>query len=195
MNSLISGHDGNTKRVVKVSTEGKLETVGTGLGYLASVAITRPANTTAYNGGDVIGIADAGTPANAGSAIHEFTAIGPSGGFIMLTDLDLRVNLSAVPSGMTSFRLHLYNASPDAVLDNAAWDLSSSGDRGKYIGYVDLGTIVDLGSTLFLQSLANNRTLKLADGSTSLFAVLVTTGGYTPGSGTVYTLKARAIAV
>jgi len=192
MNTLIGGFDGTTNRPVAVDAAGRLVT--SGAGYLASVAVTRPSNTTAYTAGDVIGVADAVTPANAGSAILELTSIGPSGGVILLTDLDLRIDASAVPSGMTSFRLHLYTSSPTAVLDNAAWDLPS-GDRSAYIGFIDLGTIADLGSTLFLQSLGNNRTVKLATGVTSLFAVLVTNGGYTPASGTVHTLRVRSVAI
>lgn len=160
--------------------------------YRAQNTITRPSNTTAYTAGDVIGSADSGTPANAGSAIHTLANIGPSGGSVFLTTIDLMIFLGAIPSGMTSFRLHLYNASPTAILDNAAWDLPS-GDRANYIGYVDLGTVLDLGSTLFVQSDSINKHVKLADGSTSLFCQLVTNGGYTPTSGEQYRLTVRTV--
>lgn len=161
-------------------------------GYSSSVAITRPDNTTAYTAGDVIGQADSGTPANAGDAILEFASIGPAGAHILITDWSLRVDLSAVPSGMTNFRLHLYNASPDAILDNAAWDLSSSGDRGKYLGYLEMGTPVDLGSTLFVQTQQQPKQIKLASGVSSVYGVLRTIGGYTPASQTVYTVALNA---
>lgn len=163
-------------------------------GYKASVAITRPSNTTLYGAGDVIGVADSGTPANAGSAILEFANIGPAGGHIIITCVDLRIDLNAVTSGMTSFRLHLYDAAPDAILDNAAWDLSSAGDRGKYLGYIDIGTPADLGSTLFVAAKGLAEQFKLAAASTSLFGVLETRGSYTPASGTVYTPRIRAVA-
>lgn len=154
-------------------------------GYKSSVSITRPSNTTAYTGGDALGIADAGTPANAGSAILTFANIGPAGGFILITETRLEIDVSSVPLGMTSFRLNLYDASPDAILDNAAWDLSSSGDRGKYLGYLDLGTPIDIGSTLYVQTTQNIKQVKLATSSSSLYGVLVTNGGYTPSSGAV----------
>lgn len=164
-----------------------------GGGRTTSVAITRPSNTTGYGAGDVIGVADSGTPANAGSAIHTFALAGPTDGHILITDARLRIDLAAVPSGMTSFRLHLYNASPDAILDNAVWDLSSSGDRGKYLGYIDLGTPVDLGSTLFVQQTSLQKLVKLS--GTSLYGQLQTIGTYTPASGTVYTVALQTVAV
>lgn len=163
-------------------------------GYISTLSFTRPENTTAYGAGDVIGIADSGTPANAGSAIHTFTSIGPTAGHIMLTSVDLRIDLAAVTSGMTSFRLYLYDSSPTAILDNAAWDFVS-GDRGKLLGYVDLGTPVDLVSTLFVQADNINRHIKLAAASTSLFGELVTNGAYTPTSAEAFTIRLRAVSL
>lgn len=162
-------------------------------GYKSTVTITRPANTTAYTAGDAVGKADANTAANAGDAILQFTNIGPSGGHVILTGVMLEVDLTAVPSGMSAFRLHLYDASPDAILDNAAWDLSSAGDRGKYLGYVDIRVPVDLGSTLIAleESLAMHR--KLAASSTTIYGVLQTIGAYTPTSGEVYKVTLRAL--
>lgn len=162
------------------------------VGYTSSISFTRPENTTGYGAGDVLGIADAGTPANAGSAIHTLAAVGPSGGQILITDVSLLIGLTAVTSGMTSFRLHLYSASPTAILDNAVWDLPS-GDRANYLGYVDLGTPVDVGSTLFVQQTGVNKSVKLT--TAALFAQLVTNGAYTPASATPYVVKVHSVAV
>lgn len=163
-------------------------------GYTSAVTFTRPANTTAYTAGDVVGIADAGTPANAGSAIHELTSIGPAGGTVLITAADLRADVNAVPSGMTTFRLHLYDAAPTAILDNAAWDLPA-GDRAAYLGYIDLSQVIDVGSTLYVQADQVNKQFKLASGSTSLYGLLVTNGGYTPSSGAVKRLRLSGMAV
>ena len=143
-----------------------------GLGYSSQPTVTRPADTTAYTAGDVVGAA---------AAAITFASIGPANGQIIITDVDYRVDLTAVPGGMTSFRLHLYNATPPSALaDNAPWDLPS-GDRASYLGYIDLGTPLDVGSTLFIQTSGVNK--KLAMGTTtSLFGYLVTNGGYTPAS-------------
>jgi hypothetical protein len=165
-------------------------------GYRSTVSITRPSNTTQYTAGDVIGIADSGTPANAGSAIHAFTNIGPTGGHILITGADLEIDVNAVPSGMTSFRLYLYDESPTAILDNAVWDFPS-GDRSKLLGYIDLGTPVDLGATLFVQTdrSSHQGQWKLKDGSTTLYGELVTNGTFTPASGTVKVIRLRSVAL
>jgi len=156
--------------------------------FRSAVTITRPSNTTGYAAGDVIGIADSGTPANAGSAIHSLSSVGPSGGYVLVQSVRLMIGLSSVTSGMGAFRLHLYTASPTAILDNAAFDLVS-GDVSKYAGYIDLPTPQDFGSILMTQADYAGTLIKLAAGSTSLFAELETRGAYTPASGTLYDLR------
>ena len=156
-----------------------------GAGYSSQPTVTRPANTTAYTAGDVVG---------ATAAAITFARIGPANGQIIITDVDYRVDLTAVPSGMTSFRLHLYNATPPSALaDNAPWDLPS-GDRASYLGYIDLGTPVDVGSTLYVQTSGVNK--KLAMGATtSLFGYLVTNGAYTPASAGTQAPRLNAVGV
>jgi hypothetical protein len=157
-----------------------------------SLAIVRPSNTTAYTALDVIGVADVDVAANAGSAVLEFPTMGPAGGSLTLDEVILLIALAAVPGSMTTFRLHLFDAAPTAILDNAAMDIPA-GDRTKYLGFVDLVAPVDMGATLISQTTGLNRPLKLAAGSTSLFGLLATTGGFTPTSGEAYrlTLKSR----
>jgi hypothetical protein len=159
-----------------------------GKAYRAAVTITRPSNTTAYTAGDVIGVADSGTPANAGSAIITLPSIGPSGGYVLVQSVRLMIGLTSVTSGMAGFRLHLYTASPTAILDNAAFDLVS-GEVANYAGFIDLPTPQDLGSTLVTQVDYPGTLVKLASASTSLFAELETRGAYTPASGTLYDLR------
>lgn len=159
-----------------------------GFGYSSSVDITRPNNTSSYTVGNVVG--DTG-----GSAILEFQNIGPAGGNIFLTSAWLRIDLPSIPVSMTSFRLHLYSAAPDALADRGAWDLLSSGDRSKYRSYVDLGAPVDVGSSLYCQVDGINKQIPLGAGSTSLFGLLVTTGGYAGAVSTVYAVRLRAVSV
>ena len=160
-----------------------------GIGYEAQPYFNRPANTTAYGSGDVVGPATA-----VGGAVLEFTNMGAVGKDIIITDVDLTVALAAVPSGMTSFRLHLYNATPPSALgDNTAWDLPAS-DITSYLGYIDMGTPVDVGSSLFVQTSGVNKKLRMG-ASTSLFGYLVTNGGYTPASATVYYPRLNAVGV
>ena len=161
-------------------------------GHKTALSITRPANILAYTAGDVVGVADAVTPANPGSGVLEFVATGTFEGSIRINSVDLRVDLSAVPVGMGAFVLHLYDAAPDAVLDNAAWTLSSAGDRAKYLGSVSLGSPAVAGATLFSQVEGVNKQVQIKEGVTSLFGVLVTAGGYIPAAGTVYAVRLHA---
>lgn len=159
---------------------------GTSLaGASSTVTITRPNDTAAYTAGDVIGAATGST------AAVEFANIGPSGAVIRIMTAKLRINVSAIPSGMTSFKLRLYNVTPPSALgDNAAWDLPS-GDRASYVGHVDLGTPIDEGSTLYVKSTGLNDDFKLT--STSLFGYLVTNGAFTPSAQAVKSIELIAV--
>ena len=115
------------------------------MSYISRPTVTRAANTTAYTAGDVVG------------GVINFKGF-PAQADVMITSADLRIDIASIPSGMTSFRMHLYKERPaSAYVDNDAWDLPS-GDRDDYIGFVDIGVIVDQGSTLYVQ---NHRVLLL----------------------------------
>lgn len=166
---------GNTKVAIAAATSGLV-----GLAYNTPLTITRPANTTPYSNLDVVGGA------------LTFPNMGPNAGSIMLTSSQLQLNISAIPSGMTSFFLALYNVTPPSALaDNDPWDLPS-GDRASFLGVIQLGTPVDLGSTLYVELNIINKQIKLA--GTSLFAYLVTQTGYTPAANSeVYVATLHAV--
>lgn len=152
--------------------------------YDVAQSFTRPANTTAYTAGDVVG---------ATAAAITFASMGPNAGAIMITGAQLEVDISAVQSGMANFRLHLYSVTPPSALaDNAVWDLPS-GDRASYLGFIDIGTPVDLGSTCYVETSELRKQVKLA--GTSLFGYLQTIGAYTPASADVYKITLHAVAV
>ncbi len=150
---------------------------------VVSTTVTRPANVTAYTANDVVG-----------GAIT-FASIGASAGYVTIMGADLRYDVAAVPSGMAGMRLYLYSVTPpSASADNAAWDLPS-GDRTSFMGYIDLGTPVDLGSTLYTQVDNLNRQVKLGAGETALYGYLVTAGGYTPAANSeTFRITLRAVA-
>lgn len=153
-----------------IDSAGNASQIAYGGGYRSQVTITRPANVTAYAAGDVLGGA------------FEIPTIGPSGGQLMITSVDLAAYITATPAGMTSFRMYLYSATPpSAIADNGAWDLPS-GDRSVFVGFVDIPSMADIGSTVFAQIDAVNKQCKTGTGSTSLFAYLVTNGGFTPAA-------------
>ena len=166
-------------------SDGSYASLVAGGAYRSTATITRPSNTTAYTAGDVIG--DAG-----GSAIISLTAAGPSAGFAIIQSVSLAFSDSAVPSGMGAFRLHLYSASPTAIADNAAFDLVS-GERASYLGFIDLPTPSDFGSTLYTQTDYPGRLIKLGTASTTLFAELETRGAYTPVSASTVSVRVNLL--
>ncbi len=151
-------------------------------GYSPKATVTRPNDTTAYGAGDVVGGA---------FAIGEF---GPRESTMMVLASSLIVDADAVISGETSYRLHLYNAMPPSALaDNAVWDLPA-GDRPYYQGYVDLGTVADIGSSLFVQSSdLINRCVRTAQEAGVMYGYLVTVGGYTPTASRVYRVQLHTV--
>jgi hypothetical protein len=152
-------------------------------GYSARVSVTRPSNANTYGAGDAVG---------ATAAAWTFPDMGPSGGAIRIVESSLEIDVNAVPAGMTSFRLHLYGVTPpSAYADEATWDLPA-GDRASYLGYIDLGTPVDVGSTLFVQS-EQAKQVRLA--GTSLFGYLVTNGSYAASSAAVKVITLHAVAL
>ena len=159
-----------------------------GKAYRVQLDITRPANTTAYAAGAVIGTG------SGDDAIHTLASIGPSGGFVLIQSIELVLGIAAVPSGMTSFRLHFYSTKPTTSAANAStFDLASA-DRGAYIGFIDLPAPVDLGSTCFTQLDYPGKLFKLAAASTSLFCELQTIGGFTPAANSeVYSLRIKTL--
>ena len=164
---------------------------------------TRPTNTTALTAGDVIGVPDSGTPANAGSAVHELEFNGSLTNDFIITGYSFAVYAASVPSGMTSFRAHLYGSEPDAILDNAAWSLTSAADFDSYRGFIDLGTPVVKGGWLYVEQHGLNKPIRAFRGGTSpqskrngLFTQIVTVGGWTPpANSTKFRLALYAVPV
>lgn len=156
-----------------------------GRAYRVTSTITRPSNTTAYTAGDVIGD-------TSGSAIVTMSGAGPAGGFVILQSVSIVFSDSAVIAGMGAFRLHLYNSSPTAIADNAAFDLVS-GERAGYMGYVDLPSPQDFGSSLYTQVDYPGRAIKLASGSTVLYAEIETRSAYTPASASSVILRINTL--
>jgi hypothetical protein len=142
--------------------------------------ITRPNDVVAYTANDVIGAATGST------AAIEITGLMPGRPF-NLANTKLLINSATVLAGMTTFNLHFYSKTPPSALgDNVAWDLPS-GDQPFYLGFVSLGTPVDVGSAIFVQT--NNINTHIVPQDTSIFAYLVTVGGWTPAANTTFNIQ------
>lgn len=144
-------------------------------GATASATLTRPANLTAYAAGDVVG----------GAVVLDFDAGWPHAGRkfgadAFVTSVQVRADIAAIPAGMTSMRVHLYAPAPaSALADNAPFDLTA-GDRAAYLGYVEVGPMVALGSTAYARANVSNFHVALSSGR--IGAYLVTVGGFTPAA-------------
>ncbi len=157
-------------------------------GFVSSASHTRPADTTAYTAEDVVG--------ETGGVNLTFNGIGPmEGGKVLIDRVTLRIDVAAVPAGMTQFRLHLYNAAPTAIADNSAFTVIS-GDRDKYLGFVSIPTPIDLGATVFSGSEELNAPVRqqvVVPFGGILYGVLQTVGGFTPSSATVKTITLHSV--
>lgn len=157
------------------------------------MSFTRPADTNAYTANDVIGPTTSSSGAVHTISLVDLDSNSFRGGDFIITSARFEQDVSSIASGETSFRLYLYNASPGSALgDNGAWDLPS-GDRASFKGYVDLGSPVDLGSTLYVEANGINKQILIPAGGV-LYAYLVTNGGYTPSSGATYKFSLHGIA-
>lgn len=140
------------------------------MAYKSQPMVIRPANVTPYAAGDVVG-----------GAIQFPELTFPGEGHLKITAASLRIDIAAIPAGMAAFRLHLYNGAPPSnFADNAAWDLPA-GDRGVYLGYIDLVAPIDLGATLFTQADGLNKQVQIPSGG-RIYGYLVTIGGFTPAA-------------
>lgn len=152
---------------------------GTQLRTVAASVTRTPDSHIEYAAGDVVG-----GPSLLTTAAITFTNIGVAGEVVRITGSRLAIGLAAIPTTMSSFKLHLYNITPpSALLDNAAWDLPA-GDVASYCGSIALGTPADLGSTLYIAT--SNINLDVQMGATNnLYGYLVTTDIYEPAISTL----------
>ncbi|NPV90100.1 MAG: hypothetical protein HPY50_04900 [Firmicutes bacterium] len=158
-----------------------------GCGSTVSASFTRPSNTTAYDAGDVVG-------QNPGANMVFENVLSNPGGTFMIMGARLSIPVAAVPSGMSTFRLHLYNSASTAIADNTAYNLPAV-DRVNYLGFITLSTPIDLGETLWSQDDNIRFTGKLAASSTTLYGILQTVSGFTPTSATVKTITLNVAGV
>ena len=152
---------------------------GSNLLQTPSDTITRPNDTTAYAVNDVVST-------TAGEILEFSTGLSVGGSGIIMGSR-MKVAVSAVPAGMSAFRLHLYNAAPTAIADNAAFNLPAA-DLGKYLGYITISTPIDLGDNIVSQDDNINFTFDLAASDTKLYGILQTGGAFTPSASTVKTV-------
>lgn len=156
-----------------------------GRAYTSSITFTRPDNTTAYTAGDVIG--------SAVSANLELPNAGAAGSLIQVMSASVLIRRTVVPTGMTTLRLHLWDASPASIADNAPF-AAADADATKYAGTIELPAVAAVGGG-FVWTFADyvGRPIRMV--STSLFANLVTIAGVTPSALTEYRIRLHCVEV
>lgn len=159
-----------------------------GTAFRINYTFNRPADTTAYAVGDVVGAA------GAAGAVHQLTSVGQAGAILQIQSVRLRMSGTALPTNMAGgFRVHLYNAQPADVADNAAY-VAIAGERTSYIDYVDIPTLEVIGGG-FLSRTVNYVGTPAQLMTTSLWAEIVTQAGnnFTPVSGASVDLLALGV--
>ena len=155
--------------------------------YLFTATVTRPADTLAYSANTVYG----------GAFQLTSTDTAPStGSYIVITDIDIIFNLTAVPSGMSSFVFYPYNVTPPSAIANRGAFSIPSGDSSAIIypsGFT-LSAVLARGGGSVVAQLNNINVVARMSGA-SLFAYLVTTGAFTPAANSEsFTIRVRAVA-
>lgn len=146
----------------KVLTKATIE----GQGFKGSATFTPAASS--HTAGDC----------NGAAADLSLSPAPPSGSVVMITDAEFEIDGGTAEA--TAWRLYLYNVTPpSATADDGAWDLAS-GDRTSFLGYVELGTAVDLGATQWVEAHGINKAIKLS--GTTVFGYLVNLTTLTPAN-------------
>lgn len=149
---------------------------------VVSQEITRPSDTTAYAINDVVGP----TGSAAVGELADFFAANGASGYISKVELFTDQAANVAP-----YRIYFFNAAPTAIADNAAFTLLYA-DAAKYIGYVDIGNVVQegSGSTAAGGNWIGQLAAKAAADSRKLYYVIVTKAVFTPASAQKFTVKA-----
>lgn len=102
-------------------------------------------------------------------AATEIDFNAPAACRLMITSATLLIDTATVKA--TGWRLHLYNVTPaSAIADDSQWDLADA-DQSAYLGYIDLGTSVDMGTNQWVETNGINKQIILA--GDSVFGYLV----------------------
>lgn len=96
-----------------------------------------------------------------------------TGRSLMITSASMMIAGGTVE--VTAWRLYLFSATPPSALADDAAFVLASGDRASFLGYVDIGTAVDLVDTQWVETHQINKQLKLTTGSVFGYLVNLTT--------------------
>lgn len=143
-----------------------------------SAPVTLPSDASASASATFTPAATSHAAGDVNGGAQQFSSIGLSAGRVLITSATLEIDGGTAEA--TAWTLYLYNVTPpSATADDGAWDLPS-GDRASFLGKVDLGTAIDLGSTQWVEVHGINKQIKLS--GTSVFGYLVNNTTLTPAA-------------
>jgi hypothetical protein len=130
------------------------------------------------------------TAGDSNGVAAEFAGMGLAGQHVMITSATFTI--VGATAEATAWRLYLFNATPPSALADDAAFVLASGDRASFLGYVDLGTAVDLVDTQWVETHGINKVVKLA--ATSLWGYLVNLTTLTPAA-VAHTVTLHAVGI
>ena len=155
---------------------------GTTFGLYSDQALTTPiAGNGAYTSGGTVAVI---------LTFANIARLASSGGYIIRVTV-----LEGATAVIDSFRLHLYNSPPAAILDNAACTSPLYADAGSYVGTIGVPVLAAEGSggASYANATSNTGASNLPMAFVTslvahLYGVLESVSGHTPGSGDTYTV-------
>lgn len=119
-----------------------------------------------HTAGDSVGVA------------QKFAFDAPAGSRLMITSAELMI--AGATAEVTAWRVYLFSITPPSALADDAAFVLASGDRASFLGYVDIGTAVDLVDTQWVETHVANKQIKLA--GTDAWGYLVNLTTLTPAA-------------
>lgn len=150
--------------------------------YNPSASFTRPADTNQYAVGDLVA-----NSTTAGSVVPMSFVLGNNFGFGQFRLTRVRLTKTNNSPTTATFRAHLYSSSPtSAAGDNAAYSTNLSG----WLGAIDVPLMTPFtdGCASVGAAVAGSEFLIRQAAGSTVYALLMALGTYTPASQEVFTL-------
>lgn len=173
----------NANEVV-VKTIPAVALTGNSVGKQSSATITLAAGTDQHDALDVV--------STAAGEVMTFAGVGAANDLVCILGSRIKYAVNALPTAHAGYRLHLYNAAPTAIADDVAFNVPAT-DLEKYIGYISISSLVDVGDNCISIDNNVNYTCKLA--GTALYGILQCIAAETPAANAVYTISLNTVTV
>jgi len=178
--------DASGNVIFSAANPGVLQISGSNTRKWATDTITFGAGAGAHNANEVMST-------DAGEILVFPTGLPAGASGIILSSL---VTLAAADVFLNGagYKLHLFKEAPTIIADDAAFTLLVA-EIDHYIGFIEIGTIVDYGASCLALDTGHNLDFTLAAADTNLYGQLVCKGTDTTVNGVVMTLNLGIVAL